>query len=88
MVSWGRLGPEPGSRNPTSWLGLLAVVAPNDARTASYLLVLVPALFLLTLLWFLLLRLSVSGRLETKAAALRRRAVGAPLCGRPRHRQP
>jgi alpha-1,6-mannosyltransferase len=79
VVSWGRLGPEPGSRNPTSWLGLLAVVAPNNARTAGYLLVLVPALFLLTLLWFLLLRLAVSGRLETKTAALVAALWGLPF---------
>ena len=79
MVSWGRLGPEPGSRNPTSWLGLLAVVAPNDARTASYLLVLVPALVLLTLAWCLLLRLAVSGRLETKTAALVSALWGLPF---------
>ncbi len=31
---------------------MLAVVAPNNARTADYLLVLVPALFLLMLLWW------------------------------------
>ncbi|HEX4429252.1 MAG TPA: polyprenol phosphomannose-dependent alpha 1,6 mannosyltransferase MptB [Frankiaceae bacterium] len=70
MISWGRLGPEPGSRNPTSWLGMLAVVAPNNARTADYLLLLVPALFLLTLLWWVLLRLAAAQQLRAKAAAL------------------
>jgi hypothetical protein len=79
VLSWGRLGPEPGSQNPTSWLGLLAAVAPNDARTAGYLLLLVPALFLLTLLWCLLLRLAVSGRVETATAALVSAIWGLPF---------
>jgi hypothetical protein len=79
VLSWARLGPEPGSRNPTSWLGLLAVVDPNDARTASYLLLLVPALFLLTLLWCLLLRLAASGWVETKTAALVAALWGLPF---------
>jgi alpha-1,6-mannosyltransferase len=69
VISWGRLGPEPGSRNPTSWLGMLAVVAPNNARAADYLLLLVPALFLMTVLWWVLLRLAVAHRLQAKAAA-------------------
>ncbi len=49
---------------------MLAVVAPNNARTADYLLLLVPALFLLTLLWWVLLRLAAAHRLEAKVAAL------------------
>ena len=70
VVSWGRLGPEPGSRNPTTWLGLLAVVTPNDASKAALLFLLVPALFLLLLTWWFLQRLASSGQLSTKAAAV------------------
>jgi hypothetical protein len=69
-VSWGRLGPEPGSRNPTGWLGLLAVVAPHDASKAGFLFVLVPTLVLLLLAWWQLQRLAAVQRLTTRAAAL------------------
>ncbi len=58
---------------------MLAVVAPNHARTADYLLVLVPALFLLTLMWWLLLRLAASARLQARAAALVAAAWGLPF---------
>lgn len=67
VVAWGRLGPEPGSRNPTGWLGLLAVVAPNDASKTALLLLLVPALFLLLVAWCSLLRLTAAGRLTTRS---------------------
>ncbi len=70
VVAWGRLGPEPGSRNPTSWLGLLAVVAPHDASKAALLLLLVPALLLLLLAWWSLLRLAATGQLTTRATAI------------------
>ncbi len=58
---------------------MLAVVAPHNARTADYLLVLVPALFLLTLLWWLLLRLAAAQRLQAKAAALVAGCWGLPF---------
>ncbi len=58
---------------------MLAVVAPNHARTADYLLLLVPALCLLTLMWWLLLRLAASGHLQTRAAALVAAAWGLPF---------
>jgi len=79
VVSWGRLGPEPGSRNPSKWLGLLAVVAPNDASKAGFLYVLVPALFLLTLGWWQLLRLATAYRLGTRAAAMVAAAWALPF---------
>jgi hypothetical protein len=69
VVSWGRLGPEPGSRNPTSWLGLLAVVAPHDASKAGFLFILVPALVLLLFAWWQLQRLAAGQRLATRSAA-------------------
>jgi alpha-1,6-mannosyltransferase len=58
---------------------MLAVVAPNNARTADYLLVLVPALFLLTLLWWVLLRLAAAHRLQARAAALIAGSWGLPF---------
>jgi alpha-1,6-mannosyltransferase len=70
VVSWGRLGPEPGSRNPTRWLGLLAVLAPDDASKAHLLALLVPALILFMACWCVLLRLAFQRRLDTRASAL------------------
>jgi alpha-1,6-mannosyltransferase len=69
VVAWGRLGPEPGSRNPTRWFGLLAVLAPDDASKAHLLYLLVPALVLLITCWWQLLRLSTRRRLTTRASA-------------------
>jgi alpha-1,6-mannosyltransferase len=70
VVAWGRLGPEPGSRNPTGWLGLLAVLAPDDASKGHLLFLLVPALILFIGCWWQLLRLTASRRLTTRATAL------------------
>ena len=70
VVSWGRLGPEPGSRNQTDWLGLLAVVAPNDASKAHFLFLLVPALSLLMLCWWHLVRLAAARQVTSRAAGL------------------
>ena len=69
VVSWGRLGPEPGSQNPTSWLGLLAVAAPDDASKAALLFVLVPSLVLLLLAWWLLQRVASARRISTRTSA-------------------
>ena len=69
VVAWGRLGPEPGSRNPTSWLGLLAVLAPDDASKGHLLFLLVPALLLFTACWWQVLRLAAQRRLSTRATA-------------------
>jgi alpha-1,6-mannosyltransferase len=69
VVAWGRLGPEPGSRNPTRWLGLLAVLAPDDASKAHLLCLLVPALVLLTACWWQVLHLAARHRLTTRRAA-------------------
>ncbi len=70
VCSWGRLGPEPGSRNPTDWLGLLAVVAPHDASKAHLLFLMVPALSLLMLCWWHLLRLAAGRQVGSRAAAV------------------
>jgi hypothetical protein len=69
VLSWGWLGPEPGSRNPSGWLGMLAVVAPNNASKAHLLYLLVPALALLTACWVGLLRLASVGCLTTRVTA-------------------
>jgi alpha-1,6-mannosyltransferase len=69
VVAWGRLGPEPGSRNPTRWLGLLAVLTPDDASKGHLLFLLVPALLLLTACWWQVLRLAAQRRLATRATA-------------------
>jgi alpha-1,6-mannosyltransferase len=69
VVAWGRLGPEPGSRNPTRWLGLLAVLTPDDASKGHLLFLLVPALLLLTACWWQVLRLAAQRRLTTRATA-------------------
>ena len=82
-MSWGRLGPEPGSRNPTGWLGLLAVVAPDDASKAQLLLLLVPALILLCLGWWQLQRLAAAHRLTTRAAAVVVACWAAPFTAGP-----
>jgi alpha-1,6-mannosyltransferase len=58
---------------------MLAVVAPNNARTADYLLLLVSALLLLTLLWWVLLRLAAAHRLQARAAALIAGSWGLPF---------
>ncbi len=55
--------------NPTSWLGMLAVLAPHDASKARLLLLLVPALGLLMLLWWQLQRLAGARLVTTRAAA-------------------
>ena len=70
MVAWGRLGPESGSRNPTRWLGLLSVLAPDDASKAHLLFLLVPALVLFLACWWQVLRLAARRRLTTRASAL------------------
>ncbi len=70
VSAWGRLGPSPGSRNPTSWLGLLAVAAPDDASKARLLLVLVPALSLLMMCWCYAQRLASTRRLTARAASV------------------
>jgi alpha-1,6-mannosyltransferase len=70
VVAWGRLGPEPGSRNPTRWLGLLAVLTPDDASKGHLLFLLVPALLLFTACWWQVLRLAAQRRLTTRATAL------------------
>jgi alpha-1,6-mannosyltransferase len=69
VAVWGRLGPEPGSRNPTSWLGLLAVLAPDDASKGHLLFLLVPALLLFTACWWQVLRFASQRRLTTRATA-------------------
>jgi alpha-1,6-mannosyltransferase len=69
VVAWGRLGPEPGSRNPTRWLGLLAVLTPDDASKGHLLFLLVPALLLFTACWWQVLRLAAQRRLTTRATA-------------------
>ena len=70
MSAWGRLGPESGSRNPTRWLGLLAVSVPDDASKAHLLLLLLPALVLFIACWWQLLRLAVRRLLTTRASAV------------------
>ncbi len=70
VVSWGRLGPEPGSVNPTRWFGFLAAVAPDDASKARLLYVLIPAISLLMLAWWHVQRMSLGGRLSTRSASL------------------
>jgi alpha-1,6-mannosyltransferase len=70
VVAWGRLGPGPGSRNPTGWLGLLAVLAPDDASKAHLLFLLVPALLLLLGCWWQLMRLTANRQLTTRATTV------------------
>jgi hypothetical protein len=69
VVAWGRLGPAPGSRNPTGWLGLLVVLAPDDASKAHLLFLLVPALLLFLGCWWQLMRLTANRQLTTRATS-------------------